>query len=189
MSAERGRHAHPADQWPSISAVLRVMAGWFLAGIGALNLAVEVDGGLTGAYLVFHVVLLLGGMLLLTRRRLRPGRAGYLAGALVCLAGLALGALRHSSGCCMAAYPGRYGYPYPFLGTGAGLHVDPKYLVADLIFWACAGLLTLTLVTVAGRGLPERRTPVDLARYGGHAEPQAISATPDRADENVGGLT
>ena len=70
-----------AELWPSIPAVLRVMAGWFLLGIGLLNLAVEADGGLDGAYLIFHVVLAAGGALLLTRRRLIPSRPGVLLGA------------------------------------------------------------------------------------------------------------
>ena len=189
MSAERRGGAHRAELWPSVPAVLRVMAGWFLLGIGALNLAVEVDGGLTGAYPVFHVGLLVGGSLLLTRHRLQATRAGYLLGALTLLAGMIAGAVPDTSRCCLAEFPERRGYPYPFLGSGDGTHLDPGYLIADLIFWGCAGLLVLVVVTVIERRLPERRTPVDLAYVGRHAEPNAMSATPDRTDENVGGLT
>ena len=187
--SERGRHAHPADPWLSIPAVPRVMAGWFLVGIGVLNLAVEVDGGLTGAYPVFHGGLLIGGLLLLTRRRPRPTTAGLVAGGLVTAAGMVLGALRDSASCCMAEHPQRYGYPFPFLGAGDGLHIDPKYLAADLIFWGCAGLVASTLVTVVERARREERTPVDLTYVARHAEPAAMAETPDRADENVGGLT
>jgi hypothetical protein len=158
-----------AELWPSIPAVLRVMTGWFLLGIGLLNLAVELDGGLTSAYLVFHGMLAAGGVLLLLRRRPVPGP--------------------DSSGCCMAGDSGRHGYPYPFLGTVGGPHVEPLYLAADLIFWACAGLLTVVVLALIERWLPERRTPVDLSRYSGHAESGAMSATPDRTGENVGGLT
>jgi hypothetical protein len=175
--------------WPSIPAVLRVMTGWFLLGIGLLNLAVEVDGGLTGAYLVFHVVLALGGALLLTRHRLDPSRASQLVATPIALAGLVAGAVPTTSRCCLEAYPQRRGYPYPFLGTGAGTHVDMKYLVADVIFWGCVALLLLTLLTLVERRLPERRTPVDLSGLGGHAEGRAYAATPDRTDQNVGGLT
>ncbi|GIE79509.1 hypothetical protein Aph02nite_54590 [Actinoplanes philippinensis] len=170
------------EQWPSITAVLRVMAGWFLLGIGLLDLAVEVDGGLSGAYLVFHAMIAMGGVLLLLRRRPSPGPAGYaLAAALVAVAIVAT-LVPHSAGCCMEAYPGRHGYPFPFLGVGGGLHVDPLYLAADLIFWSCAALLAVVALAGVERVLPERRTPVDLSRYNAYAEPSPRG-------ENVGGLT
>jgi hypothetical protein len=178
-----------AELWPSIPAVLRVMTGWFLLGIGLLNLAVELDGGLTSAYLVFHGMLAAGGVLLLLRRRPVPGPAGHIAASVLVLAGIVVTALPDSSGCCMAGDSGRHGYPYPFLGTVGGPHVEPLYLAADLIFWACAGLLTVVVLALIERWLPERRTPVDLSRYSGHAESGAMSATPDRTGENVGGLT
>ncbi|MEU4421944.1 hypothetical protein AB0F81_15070 [Actinoplanes sp. NPDC024001] len=184
-----GEDGHGAGLWPSIPAVLRVMTGWFFLGIGLLNLAVEMDGGLTPAYLIFHVVLALGGMLLLTRHRIAPSRAGYLIAGPVAPAGLVLSALPVTQRCCLAAYPERRGFPYPFLGTGDGPHVDAKYLIIDVIFWGCAGLLLLSAVTLVERRLPERRTPVDLSHYRGHAEPRAYAATPDRTAENVGGLT
>ena len=178
-----------AEQWPPVPAVLRVMCGWFLLGIGLLDLAVEFDGGLTGAYLVFPVMLAVGGVLLLVRRRPVPSRAGFAVAAGLTVAGLLSTAWPDTSRCCMENYPGRHGYPFPFLGTGGGGHVDGKYLAADLIFWGCAGLLAVVTVATVERALPERRTPVDLSRYGGHAEPVTMSATPDRAGENVGGLT
>ncbi|GIE27736.1 hypothetical protein Ait01nite_007810 [Actinoplanes italicus] len=178
-----------AELWPSIPAVLRVMTGWFLLGIGLLNLAVEIDGGLTSAYLVFHVMIAIGGVLLLLRHRPFPGRAGHLVAAALVAAGIVVTTVPDSSGCCMAGDSGRHGYPFPFLGTGGGLHVEPLYLAADLIFWACAGLLAVVILALVERRLPERRTAVDLSRYAGHAEPGAMSATPDRTGENVGGLT
>lgn len=174
--------------WPSIPAVLRVMAGWFLLGIGLLNLAVAFDGGLTSAYLVFHVMLAIGGVLLLRRRRPVAGRAARLIGAGLVTAGIVMTSLPDSSGCCMHGVSDRHGYPFPFLGTGGGLRVAPLYLVADLIFWVCAGLLVVAALSMIEQRLPERRTPVDLSRYTGHAEPGAMSATTDRTGENVGGL-
>jgi hypothetical protein len=170
------------EQWPSIPAVLRVMAGWFLLGIGLLNLAVEIDGGLTGAYLVFHLIIAAGGVLLLLRRRPAPSRAGYVVAAGLVGAAIVATTLPDTSGCCMEQYPGRHGYPFPFLGSGGGLHVDPLYLTADLIFWACTGLLAVVLLAAVERVLPERRTPVDLSRYNAYAEPSPRG-------ENVGGLT
>lgn len=178
-----------ASLWPSIPSVLRVMTGWFFLGIGLLNLAVEMDGGLTGAYLIFHLVLAVSGALLLTRHRLSPSRAGCLVAGTAALAGLILSTLPATTRCCLAEHPGRHGFPFPFLGTGAGPHVDAKYLVTDVIFWGCAGLLLLTAITLVERLLPERRTPVDLTGLGKHAEARAYAATPDRSDQNVGGLT
>ncbi|GAA1588362.1 hypothetical protein [Actinoplanes couchii] len=140
--------------WASIPAVLRVMAGWFLLGIGLLDVAVELDGGLTVTYLVFHLGLCVGGVLLLIRSRPVPSLAALFLVPLPGLAGLVLG------------------YPFPL--------ADWFHTAADLIFWGCAGLLLAIVLAMVERLLPERRTPVDLSRYRGHAEP--------RASENVGGL-
>ncbi|MEV6298183.1 hypothetical protein AB0M02_02130 [Actinoplanes sp. NPDC051861] len=137
----RGEDGRGAGLWPSIPAIFRVMTGWFLTGIGVLNLAVELDGGLTPAYVVFHVVLLLAGMLLLTRHRLSPSRAGWLIAALLAAAGMGLGMLAGG------------GYPFP------------RRPVADLVFWCCAAVLLRTVIALVERRLPERRTPVDLSRY------------------------
>ncbi|KUL21929.1 hypothetical protein [Actinoplanes awajinensis] len=187
MSAERD------DGWPSIPTVLRVMTGWFLFGIGLLDLATGGDGP---AYAIFHVAVTLGGTVLLSLHRIRPSRTGYQIAALTGLAGLGLGLLPTTTRCCLAFYPQRRGYPFPFLGSGGGLHLDGRYLAADLVFWVCAGLVTLVGARFVERLLPERRTPVDLAGYvGRHAEPHAHEAEDHahvprhRADENVGGLT
>ena len=137
----RGEGGRGTGLWLSVPAILRVMTGWFLTGIGALNLAVELDGGLTPAYVVFHVVLLFAGMLLLTRYRLVPSRAGGLVATLIAAAGMGLGLLAAG------------GYPFP------------RRPVADLVFWCCAAVLLLTVIALVERRLPERRTPVDLSRY------------------------
>ncbi|GAA4593185.1 hypothetical protein BJY16_000884 [Actinoplanes octamycinicus] len=193
MSAERD------DGWPSIPTVLRVMVGWFLFGIGLLNLACGADGT---AYLVFHVTVTLGGMILLALHRVEPSRAGYLIASVTGVAGLALGLLPVTDRCCLTAYPERRGYPYPFLGVGDGVHADLRYFVFDLVFWLCAGTIALVVTRVVEGCLPERRTPVDLTGYvGRHAEPAPVAGdvaghaevhayvAQHRADENVGGLT
>jgi hypothetical protein len=171
-----------AEQWPSIPAVLRVMSGWLLVGIGLLDLAVEFDGGLAGSYLIFHVMITAGGVLLLLRQRPAPSRAGYATAAALIVVAFVATAVPGTSACCMEDYPGRHGYPFPFLGVGGGLHVDPLYLGADLIFWGCASLLAAVVLAIAERALPERRVPVDLSRYNAAAGPSPRS-------ENVGGLT
>ncbi|GAA2886218.1 hypothetical protein Acy02nite_41890 [Actinoplanes cyaneus] len=180
MTAERD------DGWPSIPTVLRVMTGWFLFGVGVLDLATGADGVV---FVVFHVMVALGGVVLLGLHRVRPSRAGYLAAALVTVAGLGAGLLVDTDRCCLADYPQRRGFPFPFLGLGRGVHPDLRQLGSDLVFWACAGLVATVLVRAVEKQLPERRTPVDLDDYvGRHAEPHAYVAQ-HRADENVGGLT
>ncbi|WP_430780843.1 hypothetical protein [Actinoplanes sp. G11-F43] len=142
-----------------MGAVLRVMTGWGLLGIGLLDIAVELDGGLTITYLVFHLMLCAGGLLLLAHRRPVPSRAALAVTAVPVLAGMVL------------QYPYRY---------RDGASVDWFPACADLVFWGCAGLLLASGLAMLERLLPERRTPVDLSHYTGHAE--------QRAAENVGGL-
>ncbi len=180
MNAERD------DGWPAIPTVLRVMTGWFLCGVGLLDLSTGGDGVV---FVVFHVMVTLGGAVLLGLHRVRPSRAGYLAAVLVTVSGLGIGLLVVTDRCCLADYPQRRGFPFPCLGLGRGVHADLRYVGADLVFWACAGLITMVLVRAVEKQMPERRTPVDLGGYvGRHAEPHAYVAQ-HRADENVGGLT
>ncbi|MEV6345802.1 hypothetical protein [Actinoplanes sp. NPDC051851] len=195
------RHA-AADEWPSIPTVVRVMTGWFVLGLGLLDL---LCGWNDVPYVVFHAGLALGGVILLCLHRIAPGGPGWAATAVVALGGLAAGTALTTTRCCLTGYPQRRGYPLPFLGTGTGTtpHADLKYAGYDLAFWTCAGLIALTVVSLTGRLLPERRTPVDLSDYvGRHAEAQALAtelpqerapgdihAARHRAGENVGGLT
>ncbi|WP_436526403.1 hypothetical protein [Actinoplanes sp. HUAS TT8] len=180
MDAERD------DGWPSIPTVLRVMTGWFLSGVGLLDLATGADGIV---FVVFHVAVTLGGAVLLGLHRIRPSRAGYLTAGLITVAGLGAGLLVDTDRCCLADHPQRRGFPFPLLGLGDGVHADLRYLGADLVFWLCAGLLAMVVVRAVEKQMPERRTPVDLTGYvGRHAEPHAYVAQ-HRADENVGGLT
>ncbi|GIE83711.1 hypothetical protein [Actinoplanes regularis] len=170
----------------SLPAVARVMTGWLLFGAGLLNLATGVDGTV---YVVFHVTVTLGGVVLLTLHRIRPGRTEYAVATLVTVAGFGFGLPPVTTRCCLAGYPERHGFPFPFLGTGDGMHADLRYLGADLVFWACAGLVALAGTRAVERRLPERRVPVELAGYlGWHGESHAYAAQ-HRTDENVGGLT
>ncbi|GLY00950.1 MULTISPECIES: hypothetical protein [Actinoplanes] len=177
--------------------VLRVMAGWFLLGIGVLNVAVEVDGGLTPVYLLFHGVLAAAGSVALMRHRLRPSRAAVVVAGLLAAAGMLAGAVPTTTRCCLdAAFPQRRGFPFPFLGTGDGARLDLEYLFADLLFWACLAVVLLIVLARVEVLLPERRTPVAVPGYvPRHAEARLTAEEPTpaaprhRRDENVGGLT
>ena len=142
----------------SLATALRLVTGWLCVAIAVLDLLVELDrhaGAPDGPYLFFHVTLLAGGILLLALAWLepRPGRQGYLAGAAGLAAGLLFSALPATSQtCCMAADPARHGFPFAFLGTGDGWHLDGRYLLADLLFWGYLGLIGLILVALFRRG-------------------------------------
>ncbi|GIE99076.1 hypothetical protein [Paractinoplanes rishiriensis] len=170
--------------------MLRLLAGWAGTALGLLGLAMGIDtgpGSTDGPYLIFHGMLLSTGLALLAvgLLRKRSGPAGYLAGGAVAVAGLVLSALPSTSaGCCLRQYPERHGFPFTLLGGGAGeWHVDVSHLVADLIFWGCAGFFVLVLVTqLRPAGGRSRRAPA--GRHATHAEHRA----PAPRDENVGGL-
>jgi hypothetical protein len=144
----------------SFGAGLRLIVGWLSILVGLLDLGTELDRGGTapdGAYLLFHAVLVAGGVLLISAAWVGagPGLAGYTLCVAVMAAGLLVSALpRHDAGCCMTALAVRHGYPFTLAGrAGAGTHwqVDGERLAADLLFWAYAGLVVLIVVALARR--------------------------------------
>ena len=171
---------------------LRLIAGWACVALGVLNLAM----GLTSfGYVVFHVVVLIAGLLLLGVGRHGRSRtvARLIAGAVagLGLVGTALPATAVE--CCSRGYAVRHGFPFTMLARDpGGWRLDAARTVADLIFWACVGTVVLALVA---RLTPARPAPVDPgpapaapAPGGGtHAE-QRAAATRAAHDENVGGL-
>lgn len=157
---------HPADEeeaepglWGSFGAALRLIVGWFCIAIGLLNLVVELDrtdGAPDGAYLLFHVVLVIGGVLLVGLGWIgaQPGVVGYVTGGTVMLAGLVFSALpENDAECCMTAFEQRHGYPFTLAARHAGdrWHIDSQHFLADLLFWGYLGLIALLAVSLLRR--------------------------------------
>lgn len=164
-------HADAADQeehdeddspglWTSFGTALRLIVGWFCVAIGLLNLLVELDQGTRprdGAYVIFHLVLLVGGVVLLALEFIdpRPGRPAYGAAVAVTLAGMIAGAIPATTTiCCMSAFAVRHGFPFTFVarhGAADRWHIDSQHTLADLMFWAYAGLFVLIVVSLVRR--------------------------------------
>jgi hypothetical protein len=174
----------------SSATVVRLIFGWAGAAIGALDLGM---GAGDRRYLLFHGLLLIAGLLLLSLDRLfharRPGRlAGLVAGGCA-LIGVVVSTLPGSStACCMRDLPIRHGFPFALLGReGARWQVSPGHAIADLLFWACAGLVVLVLVTLLR---PAREAPrEDLSRtQPTHAEDRSARHVRAAESEDVRGL-
>ncbi|GID94490.1 hypothetical protein ACFQFC_27475 [Amorphoplanes digitatis] len=146
----------------SFWSALRLFVGWFSIAIGILNLLVELDRGGSGdgAYLAFHIMLVIGGVLLVSFTTVGAGAgvAGYCAGGAVLAGGMILSGVRaFDAACCMTAYAARHGYPFTFAARDAGRwHLDGPHLLADLLFWGYAGLIVLVAVASVRRAV--RRT-------------------------------
>jgi hypothetical protein len=146
--------------WTSFGTALRLIVGWFCVAIGVLNLLVELDQSSRqpdGAYLTFHFVLLIGGVLLLALAFInpRPGLFGYLAGATVTIAGLLASAIPATTTiCCMSAFAVRHGFPFTFMARHDAAdrwHIDSQHALADLMFWGYTGLFVLIAVSLFHR--------------------------------------
>ena len=158
---------HERDDEPglfsALASVLRLLLGWFSVAIGLMNLMVETDragGGPDVGYLAFHAVLVVGGLALLAVPQLgrNPGTPGYLTGGLVAAAGMLVATVKvTSSECCMTVFDVHQGWPFAVVardtvpGDAGRWHLDGRLLVADLLFWAYAGLLALVVVALARR--------------------------------------
>jgi hypothetical protein len=181
----------------------RLLAGWACTAVAVLDLSMGLE---PGSYLLFHLVLLVGGLLLLGFGKLprTPNPSGY--GVTLALAVLAtvLTALPSTSTiCCLRTFDVRHGYPLALLAWNPGQHrhFAPAHALADLVFWFLIGLVLLSLVTqVLPAPQPARADPAPDDAAGpevrgddrpAHAEGRAAAdgaATPVADDENVGGL-
>ncbi|MFI5496503.1 hypothetical protein [Actinoplanes sp. NPDC051859] len=138
---------------------LRLLVGWFSVLIGLLDLGVELDrftGSPDVPYLVFHGMLLVGGVLLiyLSSAPVRPGATAALTGGSVLVAGFLLSAVPAGAAqCCLTTYSQQHGYPFAFAArdTGADWTVDYLHLTADLLFWGYVGLIALLVLTLIQR--------------------------------------
>jgi hypothetical protein len=142
--------------WGSFGVALRLLVGWFSVAIALLNLIVEIGRMPDRAYLLFHVLLLVGGLLLISldRGAAGTGPVGCTAGGVVLAGGMLVSALPVSDAvCCMTVYAVRHGYPFTFLARNDGgrWHVDSQHLLADLLFWGYAGLIVLVLFAMTRR--------------------------------------
>jgi hypothetical protein len=159
----------------------RLLAGWACTAVAVLDLSMGLE---PGSYLVFHLVLLAGGLLLLGLGKLPKtlNPVGY--GVISALAVLAtvLTALPSTGGtCCLRTLDVRHGYPLTLLAWDQGQprHFAPAHAVADLVFWFLLGMLLLALVTQL---LPGRRPAPDDAAPP-PAQPDA--AQPDAVEPPV----
>jgi hypothetical protein len=143
--------AHPART------ALRLIVGWLCVAISVLNLTDEIgrpSGVSDVPYLIFHAVVLVGGMVLLALEWIgpKPGTAGYVAAGVVTGAGMIFSALSV-----------RHGYPFGFLvrneGAAGRWHVDTPHAIADVIFWAYLGLMVLVVVSLLRRARKTRQAP------------------------------
>jgi hypothetical protein len=189
----------PDDLRTSLVVGTRLLAGWACAAVGVLDLSMGIgtDTGPTDTpYLLFHVVLLAGGLLLLGFSKLpkTPTLLGYGVTAALALVATVVAALpRTESVCCLSTFDIRHGFPLTLVAwdNGTPRHFATAHAAADLVFWFLAGMILLTLVTQL---LPGRRPPVADARADDqptHAEGRAVveaEPAPVADDENVGGL-
>lgn len=178
----------------SAGATIRLVVGWGGAAIGVLNLAMGIDlgtGTTDGSYLVFHLVLVVTGVVLLIWSLLthRPGLLDWVTGTAVAGFGLVLAALPTTTiVCCLHDFPVRHGYPFTILAKGDGSwHTDGWRTFSDLLFWVCVGFLVLTLMMLVRRRAPMAPAPAPAGRHSTHAEERSADA-PAPHDENVGGL-
>jgi hypothetical protein len=145
----------PATGWGSFGAALRLIVGWFSIAIAVLNLLAELDRVPERPYLLFHAMLLAGGLLLISFGRGAAGTPmGYAAGGAVLAGGMLAGALPvNAAACCLGGFAVRHGYPFSFLARNEGgrWHVDSPHLLADLLFWGYAGLIVLVAVVLTRR--------------------------------------
>jgi hypothetical protein len=153
----------PPGPWGSFGGALRLLIGWASIAVAVLDLVAELDRVPDRAYLLFHALLLAGGLALVSFgwSGTGAGPVGYAAGGAVLAAGMLFSALPvNIAGCCLSGFAVRHGYPFTFLARDetAGWHLDGWHLLTDLLFWGYAGLVVLVLVAMTRRATQHRRT-------------------------------
>ncbi len=174
----------------------RLMAGWACAAVAVLDLSMGLE---PGSYLLFHLVLLAGGLLLLGFGKLpkAPNLPGYVVTVAFAVLATVLTALPGTSTvCCLRTFDVRHGYPLTLLARNPGQaqHFAPAHAFADLVFWFLLGLIVLSLVSQLLPARPPAAEETAGPETRGVDQPTHAEgrATPEEApvadDENVGGL-
>ncbi|WP_250003107.1 hypothetical protein [Actinoplanes sp. M2I2] len=160
----------------SAGATFRLIVGWACVALGLLDLAMGLNDV---SYVVFHVVLLITGLLLLGAGRIGSRLSGlaWAAGGLVAVLGLVGSTIPSLAvACCSRDYAVRHGFPFTMLARDPGdWRTDPFRSVADVLFWLCAGLIAMAVVAWLRPARPEPRR-ADASPVGnppGHAEKRA----------------
>ncbi|WP_250027711.1 hypothetical protein [Paractinoplanes maris] len=160
----------------SAGATLRLIVGWACVALGVLDLAMGLDDP---SYVIFHVVLLVTGVLLLAGDRIgrRLTVTAWTVGGLVAALGLAITAIPSLAvACCSRDYAVRHGFPFTMLARDpGGWRFDLYRSIADLLFWLCAGLIALTVVAWVrpARPAPQRDEAAPPSHAPTHAEERA----------------
>jgi hypothetical protein len=162
----------------------RLLCGWACVAMALLDLLMGVE---TGPYLVFHLVLLAGGLFLLglgkLPKPLKPFEYAVIT-SLAIVTTVATALPTSDAACCMRGLDVRHGYPLTLLGWNHGrpVHFAPAHTFAALTFWFLAWLLLRVFV---GTLRPRREAPA--APPSTHAEDRA--AGPWKPDEPQQGQT
>jgi len=125
----------------------RLLCGWACVAVALLDLATGFE---TGPYLVFHLVLLAGGLLLLQNP---PHPFAYAAITVLAVLSTVVAALPPTDQvCCMLGLTVRHGYPLTLLAWNQGqpVHFAPAHAVADLAFWFLAWTIVVFVVVRVG---------------------------------------
>jgi hypothetical protein len=133
----------------------RLICGWACTAVAVLDLVTDFE---TGLYLAFHLVFLVGGVLLLARKPLKPVEYAVVT-ALAVLTTVVAALPSAERACCMRGLDVRHGFPLTVLGWNHGQqhHFATAHTVADLVFWFLSWMIAaVVLGTVRPRG---RRHP------------------------------
>jgi hypothetical protein len=144
----------------------RLICGWACTAVAVLDL---LTGFETGLYLAFHLVFLVGGLLLLARKPLKPFEYAVVT-ALAVLTTVVAALPSAERACCMRGLDVRHGFPLTVLGWNHGQqhHFAAAHTVSDLVFWFLAWMIAaVALVTVGPWGRRHRHpTPGEPAAFG-----------------------
>jgi hypothetical protein len=162
----------------------RLICGWACTAVAVLDL---VTGFETGLYLAFHLVFLVGGLLLLARKPLKPFQYAVVT-ALAVLTTVVAALPSAERACCMRGLEVRHGFPLTVLGWNHGQqhHFAAAHTVADLVFWFLCWMIAAVVLVTVHPTTSNRATEPSPDRA--HIEQGGRRGAPVADDESVGGL-